>query len=143
MSRQVLTRSQVAGIPVFKHLNDNYENIFFVGLRKFRRQMTIEEQIQKSTSMASMGILEPEPDPLDEVDDIDKVRDDLQSTKQMLALELKNKEALERENKKLLTRILNLEVELEKERNKVNKGGSGDNNEIQKVCHITLKLFFI
>lgn len=95
--------------------------------------MTIEEQIQKSASIASLGITEVEPDPLDEVDDIDKVRDDLQSTKQMLALELKNKEALERENKKLLTRILNLEVELEKEKNRANKGETVDKTETQKV----------
>ncbi|XP_069684121.1 glutamic acid-rich protein-like isoform X2 [Periplaneta americana] len=77
------------------------------GLRKFRRQLTIEEQIQKAEAVE----VEVEPD---ELDDIDKVRDDLQSTKQMLALELRNKEATERENKKLLARILNLEVELEK-----------------------------
>lgn len=37
----------------------------------------------------------------DDMDDIDAVRDDLQSTKQMLAIELRNKEALERENKRL------------------------------------------
>lgn len=95
--------------------------------------MTIEEQIQKSTSIASMGIAEVEPDPLDEVDDIDKVRDDLQSTKQLLAMELKNKEALERENKKLLARILNLEVEAEKEKMKVNKDEPEDRKEIRKV----------
>jgi len=96
--------------------------------------MTIEEQIQKSTSIASMGIAESiEPDPLDEVDDIDKVRDDLQSTKQLLAMELKNKEALERENKKMLARLLNLEVELEKERNKVTKDTPEDRLETQKV----------
>ena len=68
------------------------------GLRKFRRQMTIEEQIQK----ADTEEVEAEQD---ELDDIDKVRDDLQSTKQMLALELRNKEAMERENKKLLVAI--------------------------------------
>ena len=42
----------------------------------------------------------------DDMDDIDAVRDDLQSTKQMLALELRNKEALERENKRLQVRFL-------------------------------------
>lgn len=52
------------------------------------------------------------------MDDIDKVRDDLQSTKQMLALELRNKEAQIRENKRLLAKIQNLEAELEKERNR-------------------------
>lgn len=50
----------------------------------------------------------------DEMDDIDKLRDDLQSTKQMLALELRNKEAQERENKRLLAKIQNLEAELNK-----------------------------
>lgn len=76
--------------------------------------MTIEEQIQKSMSMADVVAVAAEPD---ELDDIDKVRDDLQSTKQMLALELRNKEALERENKRLMARLLNLEVELEKDKN--------------------------
>lgn len=50
----------------------------------------------------------------DEMDDIDKLRDDLQSTKQMLALELRNKEAQERENKRLLAKIQQLEAELNK-----------------------------
>lgn len=90
------------------------------GLRKFRRQMTIEEQIQKSESKAVINV-ESIPSPLiddetDELDDIDRVRDDLQSTKQMLALELRNKEAQERENKRLLAKIANLEAELERER---------------------------
>ncbi|CAH1129756.1 unnamed protein product [Ceutorhynchus assimilis] len=86
------------------------------GLRKFRRQMTIEEQIQKSMSMASMPPVSDEiaPEEVDELDDIDKVRDDLQSTKQMLALELRNKEAQEMENKRLLARLANMEAELEK-----------------------------
>ena len=100
--------------------------------------MTIEEQIQKSASMASLGIVEPEPDPLDEVDDIDKVRDDLQSTKQLLAMELKNKEALERENKKLVTKLLNLEVELEKEKFKTNKETPVESSDLQKVIIIII-----
>lgn len=59
----------------------------------------------------------------DELDDIDKVRDDLQSTKQMLALELRNKEAQERENKRLMAKIANLEAELERERQRAGNGG--------------------
>lgn len=58
------------------------------------------------------------------MDDIDKVRDDLQSTKQMLALELRNKEAQERENKRLVARIQNLEAELEKEKSKNKESGN-------------------
>lgn len=77
------------------------------GLRKFRRQLTIEEQIQKAEEAPVDAEIQ------DEMDDIDAVRDDLQSTKQMLALELRNKETLERDNKRLQARILNLEAEME------------------------------
>lgn len=41
------------------------------------------------------------------------MRDDLQSAKQMLALELRSKEALERENKRLLARVTNLQEEVQ------------------------------
>lgn len=98
------------------------------GLRKFRRQMTIEEQIMKSESKAMLAADPQSPIPDDEeedgLDDIDKVRDDLQSTKQMLALELRNKEAQERENKRLMAKIANLEAELERERQRMASGGS-------------------
>lgn len=85
------------------------------GLRKFRRQMTLEEQLAKSESRANMEA-PPADEEEDELDDIDKVRDDLQSTKQMLAHELRNNEALERENKRLQARVQNLEAELSRER---------------------------
>lgn len=104
------------------------------GLRKFRRQMTIEEQIMKSESKAIMAdcptspILDDEEE--DELDDIDKVRDDLQSTKQMLALELRNKEAQERENKRLMSKIANLEAELERERQRQGSGGNSESTPI-------------
>lgn len=135
------------------------------GLRKFRKQMTIEEQIQKSESRAQLGSMPAEevlyininfpynkciirhsafsfqdaafPDSADEMDDIDKLRDDLQSTKQMLAQELRNKEAQERENKRLLAKIQNLEAEMNK--SKSDEGGaetktssSGDNEALVK-----------
>lgn len=61
-------------------------------------------------------------DSADELDDIDKLRDDLQSTKQMLAQELRNKEAQERENKRLLAKLQILEAEL----NKPKEGGDSD-----------------
>lgn len=35
------------------------------------------------------GMIPPEDEEIDEMDDIDKVRDDLQSTKQLLAIELR------------------------------------------------------
>lgn len=68
------------------------------GLRKFRRQLTLEEQALKAEESPIHD------DISDEMDDIDAVRDDLQSTKQMLALELRNRESLERENRSLQVR---------------------------------------
>ena len=91
--------------------------------------MTIEEQIQKSESKAVLAEINPASPIIDveedELDDIDKVRDDLQSTKQMLALELRNKEAIERDNKRLAARVANLEAELERERWCITLGGAG------------------
>lgn len=91
------------------------------GLRKFRRQMTLEEQLLKSESKAMLAFTDSPQSPIlddeeDELDDIDKVRDDLQSTKQMLALELRNKETQERENKRLAAKVANLEAELAREK---------------------------
>lgn len=75
------------------------------GLRKFRRQMTIEEQIQKAEEApVDVDVIQ------DEMDDIDAVRDDLQSTKQMLAMELRNKEALDRDNKRLQVIRLSFDI---------------------------------
>lgn len=114
------------GIKLKKTKTNDRSKPNLEGLRKFRRQMTIEEQVQKSMSQANLAaspsgvsvaeVPNAEEEDIDEMDDIDKVRDDLQSTKQLLAIELRNKEAQERENKRLLTRIQNLEAELARER---------------------------
>ncbi|CAH1972888.1 unnamed protein product [Acanthoscelides obtectus] len=123
-----------SGIKLKKVKTNDRSKPMLDGLRKIRRQMTIEEQIQKSISMASMPPEEILPDEIDEMDDIDKVRDDLQSTKQMLALEMRNKEAQERENKRLLAKIQNLEAELEKEKSRGgDKSGKGSSAADDKV----------
>ncbi|XP_047537999.1 glutamic acid-rich protein isoform X2 [Vanessa atalanta] len=126
-SHNELLREITKGVKLKKVRTNDRSKPNLEGLRKFRRQMTIEEQVQKSMSQANLAaspsgvsIAETsqavEEDEIDEMDDIDKVRDDLQSTKQLLAIELRNKEAQERENKRLLTRIQNLEAELARER---------------------------
>ncbi|XP_015117864.1 glutamic acid-rich protein isoform X2 [Diachasma alloeum] len=108
MHNQLLHQIQT-GIKLKSVKTNDRSKPMLEGLRKFRRQLTIEEQIQRKE--AAPDIAETVPD---EMDDIDAVRDDLQSTKQMLALELRNKEALERDNKRLQARVLNLEAELER-----------------------------
>ncbi|KAG6446815.1 hypothetical protein O3G_MSEX004591 [Manduca sexta] len=128
-SHNELLREITKGVKLKKTKTNDRSKPNLEGLRKFRRQMTIEEQVQKSMSQANLvaspsganvaeGVPAPVPDEeeIDEMDDIDKVRDDLQSTKQLLAMELRTKEAQEREIKRLLTRIQNLEAEVARER---------------------------
>ncbi|XP_070518238.1 calponin homology domain-containing protein DDB_G0272472 isoform X2 [Cardiocondyla obscurior] len=108
MHNQLLKQIQ-QGVKLKNVKTNDRSKPMLEGLRKFRRQMTIEEQIQKAEEAPVDEVIIQ-----DEMDDIDAVRDDLQSTKQMLALELRNKEALERDNKRLQARILNLEAEVER-----------------------------
>lgn len=54
----------------------------------------------------------------------------MQSTKQMLALEMRNKEAQDRENKRLLAKIQNLEVELSKSKKTETAGSTAAALEI-------------
>ncbi|XP_035733352.1 golgin subfamily A member 6-like protein 22 [Vespa mandarinia] len=112
MHNQLLKQIQ-QGVKLKSVKTNDRSKPILEGLRKFRRQLTIEEQMQKVEA-------EDEPDDVIDDDDIDAVRDDLQSTKQMLAIELRNKEALERENKRLQARILNLEAEVERTRSQKN-----------------------
>lgn len=92
----VLLKQIQSGVRLKSVKTNDRSRPMLEGLRKFRRQLTIEEQMQKATDTAPVDEVVA-----DEMDDIDAVRDDLQSTKQMLALELRNKEALERDNKRL------------------------------------------
>ncbi|KAJ0173083.1 hypothetical protein K1T71_011259 [Dendrolimus kikuchii] len=129
-SHNELLKEITKGIKLKKTKTNDRSKPNLEGLRKFRRQMTIEEQVQKSMSQANLAAspsgaalaegstapVPPEEEEIDEMDDIDKVRDDLQSTKQLLAMELRTKEAQEREIKRLLTRIQNLEAEVARER---------------------------
>nr|XP_022908960.1 DNA ligase 1-like [Onthophagus taurus] len=129
------------GVKLKKVKTNDRSKPILDGLRKFRRQMTIEEQIIKSQSMASIPP-EDVPDESDEMDDIDKVRDDLQSTKQLLAFEMRNKEAQIRENKKLLAKIQQLEAELEKHETRNEGGGvinSSTNSEADQKLITSLK----
>jgi len=94
MHNQLLKQIQ-EGVKLKSVKTNDRSRPMLEGLRKFRRQLTIEEQIQKAEEAPVDDAIQ------DEMDDIDAVRDDLQSTKQMLAIELRNKEALERDNKRL------------------------------------------
>lgn len=77
----------------------------FSGLGVFRRQVsTVEVDPAEPTT----PLIEPEAD----YDDIDKVRDDLQSTKQLLEIELVNRRKIDEENYNLQKEIRRLKEEL-------------------------------
>jgi hypothetical protein len=77
---------------------------FNVGLKKFRRQLTIEEQAK----------IEEVPEVVvdEELDDIDRLRDDLQATKQLLEIELRNKRVEKELNEKLQNKLKQMEEEM-------------------------------
>ncbi len=79
------------------------------GLGVFRRQLSTVD-VPDALEGPSTPLIEPEAD----YDDIDKVRDDLQSTKQLLEIELKNRVKIDNENAKLQTEIRRLKEELTK-----------------------------
>jgi len=81
---------------------------FGPGLGTFRRQLSTVDSpdIQEPTT--------PLLDPDEDYDDIDKVRDDLQSTKQLLEIEMKNRAKSEAENVKLTDEIRKLKAEMVK-----------------------------
>ena len=103
--------------------------------------MTIEEIIQKSQSKTSIPT-EGDADDAEELDDIDKVRDDLQSTKQLLALELRSKEIQQRENNKLQAEINNLKAELEDVKHGAGTGKRNESNEKVYFVFILLLYYF-
>ncbi|XP_037092281.1 cytokinesis protein sepA-like isoform X3 [Pollicipes pollicipes] len=76
------------------------------GLRKLRRQRTSEAFV----NLPPEELMDSEPD---ELDDIDRVRDDLQSTRQMLGDEVKNRERLAKENKQLKAELKRVQEQLE------------------------------
>lgn len=85
----------------------NNSHFLISGLGVFRRQLST---VDVDPSEPTTPLLEPDAD----YDDIDKVRDDLQSTKQLLEIELKNRTKIDDENAKLQSEIRRLKEELEK-----------------------------
>ncbi|KAJ8678249.1 hypothetical protein QAD02_014036, partial [Eretmocerus hayati] len=99
-----LLRQIQEGVKLKRVVTNDRSKPVLDGLHKFRRQLTMDEQILNAEETSSGTHSQ------DDMDDIDAVRDDLQSTKQMLALELKIKENLEKENIELKEELSNLRM---------------------------------
>ena len=99
---------------------------FAPGIKTFKRQLTKEEKDKKGFSFGDDGL------DMDEMEDVSKIRDDLESTKQLLELEVfphtvsitflqqrilfqvRSKSLLEKDNKKLQAEIERLKEEFQK-----------------------------
>lgn len=90
------------------------------GIKAFKRQMTKEEKIDKGFSFGDDEI------PNEELEDLDKIKDDLESTKQLLELEVRSKTLLEKDNKRLQAEIEKLRAEFAT----IHKNGETPNPEI-------------
>jgi len=99
----------------------------FLGIRQFRRQTTKEDR-------QNQPIFDEDFADTDEVEDVDKLRDDLESMKQLISLEVRSKMLLEKENKRLKDEI---------ERLKNFKSVNMENEtEKDKECNVLKKLVF-
>lgn len=85
------------------------------GIKSFKRQLTKEEKLDKGFSFGDDAFEE-----VGELEDLEKLKDDLESTKQLLELEVRSKTLLEKDNKKLQQEIERLKAEF------ANHKGSGD-----------------
>jgi len=85
------------------------------GIKAFKRQLTKEEKLDKGFSFGDDTFEE-----VGELEDLEKLKDDLESTKQLLELEVRSKNLLEKDNKKLQQEIERLKNEFASHK------GSGD-----------------
>ena len=83
------------------------EPYFYSGIRSFRPQISKEERFKNSISMDNHDFYDDE-----DAEDMVALRDDLESTKQLLELEVRSKKLLEKDNKRLAQELEKLKQEM-------------------------------
>jgi len=83
------------------------------GIKQFRRQLTKEEKLNAEMGAMAEEVLD---DNIDD-SDVNKLKDDLESTKQLLELEVRSKQLLDKTNKKLQNEIDQLRADFERMKN--------------------------
>merc|ERR1712013_975233 len=123
-SKPILSKSKVKGVFVYesekhskdadilkeigqgarlKHVRTNDRSKpNLKGIKSFKRQLTKEEKLNKGFSFGDDAFEE-----VGELEDLNKLKDDLESTKQLLELEVRSKNLLEKDNKKLKAEFAN------------------------------------
>jgi len=128
-SKPMLSKSKVKGVFVYESEKDSKEADILKeiaqgqklrhvrcndrskpnlrGIKTFKRQLTKEEKDKKGFSFGEDALEE-------DLEDVTKIKDDLESTKQLLELEVRSKSLLEKDNKKLQAEIERLKDEFQK-----------------------------
>jgi len=128
-SKPMLSKSKVKGVFVYESEKDSKEADILKeisqgsklkhvrcndrskpnlrGIKSFKRQLTKEEKDKKGFSFGEDALEE-------DLEDVTKIKDDLESTKQLLELEVRSKSLLEKDNKKLQAEIERLKDEFQK-----------------------------
>ena len=81
------------------------------GIRCFRRQTTKEERLRKGSTIEE-ALMEEDALNMEDNDDVEAMREDLESTKQLLDLEVRSKKLLEKDNKRLAQELEKLKMEM-------------------------------
>ena len=98
-----------------------YETMCITGLKKFKRQVTVEEKKERRRNSEARA--DSLPSSSDDEEDIDCMRDDLESTKSQLADEIKNSQHLKREKKVLMIDVEALQNEIKNLKKQLKEAG--------------------
>merc|ERR1719340_305764 len=81
------------------------------GIRCFRRQTTKEDRLRKGSTIEE-ALMEEDALDMEDNEDVEAMREDLESTKQLLELEVRSKKLLEKDNKRLAQELEKLKYEM-------------------------------
>ena len=81
------------------------------GIRCFRRQTTKEDRLRKGSTIEE-ALMEEDALDMEDNEDVEAMREDLESTKQLLELEVRSKKLLEKDNKRLAQELEKLKMEM-------------------------------
>ena len=103
-----------------------YTSFIILGIKAFKRQLTKEEKKKMGFAYDDKPTFDEEENDNDE--EVAEIRDDLESTKQLLELEVRSKKLLEKDNKRLQAEVIKLRQEFAK----LSAGGDNSNETMSE-----------
>jgi len=106
------------------------------GIKSFKRQLTKEEKLKGGFNFDEENLAD-----LEDTENVANIKDDLESTKQLLELEVRSKQLLEKDNKRLQAEIERLKLEFENMQKGDGQGGANQDilNSILSVRKESIK----